>query len=175
MYSKRSKAVCDVAQSLCSPFFFLFFRDAGKNLEPFWNLYAQHKAEYVYSLLEEMRIGNIDPLPGEVTLASLFSFIVQAPLGFFLGVEPSLKHFVFSEKRWPVLAVRKNGLHVMLWLSAVPCVLSCLSSQRRKRQHGGGPFCGGSRATPGSDCPYPAAVQWGASYGAARHGHDDAD
>eukprot|EP00189_Rhodosorus_marinus_P013086 CAMPEP_0184738324 /NCGR_PEP_ID=MMETSP0315-20130426/1003_1 /TAXON_ID=101924 /ORGANISM="Rhodosorus marinus, Strain UTEX LB 2760" /LENGTH=549 /DNA_ID=CAMNT_0027205989 /DNA_START=781 /DNA_END=2430 /DNA_ORIENTATION=- len=32
---------------------------AGGPLEPFWSLYAQHQEEFVYSLLEEMRIGNL--------------------------------------------------------------------------------------------------------------------
>lgn len=32
---------------------------AGGRIEPFWDLYAQHKEEFVYELLEEMRIGNV--------------------------------------------------------------------------------------------------------------------
>lgn len=32
---------------------------AGGALEPFWALYAQHDAEFVYELLEEMRVGNL--------------------------------------------------------------------------------------------------------------------
>lgn len=36
-------------------------RAAGGPLEPFWRLYAQHNAEWVLEILEEMRIGNLDP------------------------------------------------------------------------------------------------------------------
>ncbi|KAJ8904810.1 hypothetical protein NDN08_001325 [Rhodosorus marinus] len=32
---------------------------AGGPLEPFWSLYAQHQEEFVYSILEELRIGNL--------------------------------------------------------------------------------------------------------------------
>ena len=34
---------------------------AGGSLEPFWELYAVHKDENVLEMLENMRIGNIDP------------------------------------------------------------------------------------------------------------------
>jgi len=33
---------------------------AGKQIDPFWALYAQHKAENVQRLLETLRIGNVD-------------------------------------------------------------------------------------------------------------------
>lgn len=36
-------------------------RAAGGPLEPFWRLYAQHNAEWVLEILEEMRIGNLEP------------------------------------------------------------------------------------------------------------------
>ena len=32
---------------------------AGGSLEPFWNLYAQHKTEEVFEIIEGFRIGNI--------------------------------------------------------------------------------------------------------------------
>mmetsp|Transcript_29351 Transcript_29351/g.113699 ORF Transcript_29351/g.113699 Transcript_29351/m.113699 type:complete len:550 (-) Transcript_29351:714-2363(-) len=32
---------------------------AGGSLEPFWSLYAQHQEEFVYSILEELRVGNL--------------------------------------------------------------------------------------------------------------------
>ena len=34
---------------------------AGGSLEPFWQMYAVHKNPEVYTILEELRIGNIDP------------------------------------------------------------------------------------------------------------------
>lgn len=34
---------------------------AGGPLEPYWRLYAQHNAEFVLELLEELRIGNLQP------------------------------------------------------------------------------------------------------------------
>lgn len=34
---------------------------AGGNIEPFWNLYASHKKEKIFKLLEKFRIGNLDP------------------------------------------------------------------------------------------------------------------
>uniref|UniRef100_A0A1I7Y8K0 sulfite oxidase n=1 Tax=Steinernema glaseri TaxID=37863 RepID=A0A1I7Y8K0_9BILA len=34
---------------------------AGGSVEPFWALYAQHKTEEVMEILEELRIGNVDP------------------------------------------------------------------------------------------------------------------
>ncbi len=34
---------------------------AGGAVEPFWDLYAQHKTKEVLEILEEMRIGNLDP------------------------------------------------------------------------------------------------------------------
>lgn len=36
-------------------------RAAGGPLEPYWRLYAQHNAEWVFELLEELRIGNLVP------------------------------------------------------------------------------------------------------------------
>jgi len=32
---------------------------AGGSLEPFWSLYQQHQEQFVYDILEEMRIGNL--------------------------------------------------------------------------------------------------------------------
>lgn len=32
---------------------------AGGSIEPFWDMYSQHKEEFVYELLEEMRVGNL--------------------------------------------------------------------------------------------------------------------
>jgi len=34
---------------------------AGGALEPFWHLYAVHRTEHVYAILETLRIGNIHP------------------------------------------------------------------------------------------------------------------
>ena len=34
---------------------------AGGGLEPFWNMYAVHKNDSVFEILEELRIGNIHP------------------------------------------------------------------------------------------------------------------
>ena len=34
---------------------------AGIDIEPFWNLYASHKTEKIFKLLEKFRIGNVDP------------------------------------------------------------------------------------------------------------------
>ena len=34
---------------------------AGGQLEPFWNIYAVHKNEAIYEILEAMRIGNVHP------------------------------------------------------------------------------------------------------------------
>jgi sulfite oxidase len=33
---------------------------AGRSIEPFWRLYAQHHNPHVYEILEEWRIGNLD-------------------------------------------------------------------------------------------------------------------
>ncbi|VDL84032.1 unnamed protein product, partial [Nippostrongylus brasiliensis] len=33
---------------------------AGGSIEPYWNLYAQHKTEEVLEILEELRIGSLD-------------------------------------------------------------------------------------------------------------------
>jgi cytochrome b involved in lipid metabolism len=32
---------------------------AGRSIAPFWALYAEHKKQSTYALLEEMRIGNL--------------------------------------------------------------------------------------------------------------------
>jgi sulfite oxidase len=32
---------------------------AGGSVEPFWDMYAQHREAFVYELLEEMRVGNL--------------------------------------------------------------------------------------------------------------------
>ncbi|KAI6173931.1 Sulfite oxidase, mitochondrial [Aphelenchoides besseyi] len=34
---------------------------AGGSVEPFWSIYAQHKTAEVMRILEELRIGNVDP------------------------------------------------------------------------------------------------------------------
>jgi len=34
---------------------------AGGSLEPFWDLYAIHRTEHVYTILETLRIGNVHP------------------------------------------------------------------------------------------------------------------
>jgi len=34
---------------------------AGGSVEPFWDLYAIHRTDYVYEILETLRIGNIHP------------------------------------------------------------------------------------------------------------------
>lgn len=34
---------------------------AGGSVEPFWKLYAVHKNDSVYEILESMRVGNLDP------------------------------------------------------------------------------------------------------------------
>ncbi|VDM77693.1 unnamed protein product, partial [Strongylus vulgaris] len=34
---------------------------AGGSVEPYWALYAQHRTEAVMEILEELRIGNLDP------------------------------------------------------------------------------------------------------------------
>ncbi|XP_055373070.1 sulfite oxidase, mitochondrial [Condylostylus longicornis] len=34
---------------------------AGSSLEPFWEIYAQHKTQQIYEWLETYRIGNLDP------------------------------------------------------------------------------------------------------------------
>lgn len=36
-------------------------RAAGGPLEPHWRLYTQHNAEWVLEILEELRVGNLDP------------------------------------------------------------------------------------------------------------------
>lgn len=33
---------------------------AGASVEPFWTIYAQHKADYVMEILESLRIGSLD-------------------------------------------------------------------------------------------------------------------
>ncbi|CEF64282.1 Sulfite oxidase, mitochondrial [Strongyloides ratti] len=33
---------------------------AGMSIEPFWNIYAQHKSAYVLEILESLRIGSVD-------------------------------------------------------------------------------------------------------------------
>ena len=33
---------------------------AGSSIEPYWMLYAQHKTDEVYEILESYRIGNLD-------------------------------------------------------------------------------------------------------------------
>lgn len=33
---------------------------AGGSVEPFWLIYAQHKADYVMEILETLRIGTLD-------------------------------------------------------------------------------------------------------------------
>lgn len=38
----------------------IILQAAGKPLEPFWNLYAQHDEEFVLQLLEEYRIGDLE-------------------------------------------------------------------------------------------------------------------
>lgn len=40
---------------------------AGGSVEPFWALYAQHKTKEVMEILEELRIGNLDPKEVETT------------------------------------------------------------------------------------------------------------
>ncbi|KAA8493589.1 putative sulfite oxidase, mitochondrial [Porphyridium purpureum] len=32
---------------------------AGNTIQPFWNIYSQHKEEWVYETLEELRVGNL--------------------------------------------------------------------------------------------------------------------
>ncbi|KJH44770.1 oxidoreductase molybdopterin binding domain protein [Dictyocaulus viviparus] len=39
---------------------------AGGSVEPFWSIYAQHKTKEVMEILEELRIGNLDPNDIEV-------------------------------------------------------------------------------------------------------------
>lgn len=34
---------------------------AGRSIEPFWQMYGQHLAGWVFEILEQYRIGNIDP------------------------------------------------------------------------------------------------------------------
>ena len=34
---------------------------AGGSVEPFWDLYAVHRSEHVYEVLEMLRIGNVHP------------------------------------------------------------------------------------------------------------------
>jgi sulfite oxidase len=34
---------------------------AGRSIEPFWQMYGQHRAGWVFEILEQYRIGNIDP------------------------------------------------------------------------------------------------------------------
>jgi len=34
---------------------------AGGSLEPFWDLYAIHRTEHVFAVLESLRIGNVHP------------------------------------------------------------------------------------------------------------------
>ncbi|XP_033758440.1 sulfite oxidase-like [Pecten maximus] len=38
---------------------------AGGAMDPFWNMYAVHKNKEVFSMLEELRIGNITEIPKE--------------------------------------------------------------------------------------------------------------
>ncbi|KAK6750357.1 hypothetical protein RB195_002373 [Necator americanus] len=40
---------------------------AGGSVEPFWALYAQHKTEEVMEILEELRIGSLDPSEVEIS------------------------------------------------------------------------------------------------------------
>ncbi|VDM55513.1 unnamed protein product [Angiostrongylus costaricensis] len=50
---------------------------AGGSVEPFWALYAQHKTKEVMEILEELRIGNLDPkeveTPKQMDLSDPFS------------------------------------------------------------------------------------------------------
>ncbi|XP_051865408.1 sulfite oxidase, mitochondrial isoform X2 [Pristis pectinata] len=41
---------------------------AGGALEPFWSMYAVHKQEHVYEILEEYKIGELSPEEVQVTL-----------------------------------------------------------------------------------------------------------
>jgi sulfite oxidase len=34
---------------------------SGKSIEPFWQIYAAHNHKDVHKILEELRIGNLDP------------------------------------------------------------------------------------------------------------------
>jgi len=38
----------------------ILLRAAGGSVEPYWDMYAQHRQAYVYEVLEEMRVGNLD-------------------------------------------------------------------------------------------------------------------
>ncbi|XP_072927023.1 sulfite oxidase, mitochondrial isoform X2 [Hemitrygon akajei] len=41
---------------------------AGGALEPFWSIYAVHKQEHVYQILEEYKIGELSPEDAQVTI-----------------------------------------------------------------------------------------------------------
>lgn len=43
---------------------------AGSSLEPYWNMYAAHKKDEIYEMLEELRIGNITEKPKEEKMDS---------------------------------------------------------------------------------------------------------
>lgn len=54
--------VYDVTEFIaCHPGGDILLRAAGSSVEPYWDMYAQHRQEYVYEVLEEMRVGNLAP------------------------------------------------------------------------------------------------------------------
>lgn len=44
---------------------------AGSSIEPFWQIFANHNTEQIYSLLESMRIGNVEQNNNTVAVADL--------------------------------------------------------------------------------------------------------
>ena len=49
---------------------------AGKDLQPFFNMFAVHKAKHVLEIMESLRIGNVHPEDMKVSFYKGFAIIL---------------------------------------------------------------------------------------------------
>jgi sulfite oxidase len=84
---------------------------AGGAVEPFWALYAQHREEYVYELLEEMRVGN---LKDGARVAGGGKAVVQGDV---YGAEPERHPALLVRSERPYTAEPPAGLLVATQLT----------------------------------------------------------
>lgn len=68
---------------------------AGGSIEPFWDLYSQHKEGFVYDLLEDMRVGNLAAEGRDIALSEMATVSVDDP-------------YANEPKRHPALVVRSE-------------------------------------------------------------------
>lgn len=61
---------------------------AGGAADPFWNIYEQHKTPEILEMLEEYRIGNLDPKD--------IVAVDEIKVSFFTFYSHNVDHFLFS-------------------------------------------------------------------------------